>query len=227
MTHIRVHQRVSVHLAGADYLTDFGLERLFEASGFIDLSGVSSTGRQALQRVRAERPDLVILEAGIKDTAMPATVAALSELSGPPKVLILSDDPSPTAADAAFRTGAAGYLVRGDTLEDIAAALRIVHRGGTVSSCRSPRRTNGGASADPRLALRFKAFTPRDQTILRGIMAGRTNAQIARPMHVSEATIKAAVARIRQQLGVENRIQIAVQAVQAGLTLVPPGEVPK
>jgi DNA-binding NarL/FixJ family response regulator len=224
MAHVREMQRVGVHLAGVDYLSDFGLEKLFEASGFVDLSGVSSTGRQAVQRVRAERPDVVILEAGIRDTGLPATVAALAGLTDPPKVLILSDDCSGTAADAALRTGASGYLVRGDTLEDVAAALRIVHRGGMVSSCRPPRRNAGGASLDPGLALRFRAFAARDQAILRGIVTGQTNVQIARLLHVSEATVKAAVARIRQQLGVENRIQIAVKAVQAGLDTPPPSE---
>jgi DNA-binding NarL/FixJ family response regulator len=222
MGHVRIQQHVSVHLAGVDYLTDFGLEKLFEASGFVEIAGVSSTGRQAIQRVRSERPDVVILDAGIRDSGLPGTLAGLLTLDGAPKVLVLSDNPSGAAAEAALAAGASGYLVRGDTLEDVAAAVRIVHRGGTVSSCR-PVGSPGadGPQLDPKLVLRFKSFNPREQAIIRGIVLGQTNAQISRPMHVSEATVKAQVSRIRQQLGAENRIQIAVQAVQAGLGAAP------
>jgi DNA-binding NarL/FixJ family response regulator len=226
MVHVRTAQRVSVHLVGIDYLTDFGLEKLFEASGFVELTGTSSTGRQSIQRVRAERPDVVIVDAGVADDGMPATLAALLTLTGPPKVLVLADEASGAAAEAVLGAGASGYLVRGDTLEDIAAALRIAHRGGSVSSCQPARRAPGasGPTPDPKLALRFKAFNPREKAILRGILLGQTNAQIARPLHVSEATVKAQIAKIRQQLGVDNRIQIAVQAVQAGIGLVPEAE---
>jgi DNA-binding NarL/FixJ family response regulator len=195
----------------------------------VELSGTSSTGRQSVQRVRAEHPDVVILDTGVADDGMPATLAALLTLAGPPKVLVLSDEPSGAAAEAVLGAGASGYLVRGDTLEDIAAALRIVHRGGMVSSCPPARRAPGasGLTPDPKLALRFKAFNAREKSILRGILLGQTNAQIARPLHVSEATIKAQVAKIRQQLGVENRIQIAVQAVQAGIGLPSEAEPPR
>jgi DNA-binding NarL/FixJ family response regulator len=227
MVHVRTPQRVSVHLVGIDYLTDFGLEKLFEASGFVELSGTSSTGRQSIQRVRAERPDVVILDAGVTDEGMSATLASLLTLTGAPKVLVLSDDASGSASEAVLQAGASGFLVRGDTLQDVAAALRIVHHGGSVSSCQPVRRGSGasGITPDPRLALRFKAFNSRERTILHGIVLGQTNAQIARPLHLSEATVKAQIAKMRQQLGVENRIQIAVQAVQAGIGL-PPGAEP-
>ena len=156
-TNDRHEQSLTVHLAGNDYLTGVALAQLFSQSGFIDVTGFSRHGAEAVACVRSERPDVVLVDASITDGGLDETTAAICRTSGGPKVAILSTDrtgDSGRAMDAAFAAGASSYIVRDSTVEDIAAALRIVHRGGLVNAvfpaCRhAPSNTLSSAARAP------------------------------------------------------------------------------
>lgn len=173
--------------------------------------------------MRAERPDIVLIDASITGGGLAETTSAISQLKDGPTVAILSTDrtgDSGRAMDAAFAAGASSYIVRDSSVEDIAAALRLVHRRGLVNAvfpaCRhSPRPVN---RSDAHLMKRFGTLSSRDQQIVGALANGCTNLQISRQLNVSEATIKARLAQVMQLLGVDNRVQIAVAAVRAGVS---------
>lgn len=213
---------LTVHLAGSDYLTELALIQLFDQSGFIGVTGFSRQGTETIACVEAEQPDVVLIDASMSDGGLEDTIAAICGMRGGPKVAILSTDQagdSGQAMDAAFAAGASSYIVRDSTVEDIAAALRIVYRGGFVNavfpSCRhAPRLAN---RSDAHLANRFGSMSSRDREIVGALAKGHTNLQISRQLNLSEATIKARLAQVMQVLGVDNRVMIAVAAVRAGV----------
>ncbi|MHA7276847.1 LuxR C-terminal-related transcriptional regulator [Arthrobacter sp. HLT1-21] len=216
-------QSLTVHLAGNDYLTGLALAQLLNRSGFIEVTGLSTHGTQAVAQVRTEHPDVVLVDALISDRGLAETTSAISRLAGAPKVAILSANrtgDSGSAMGAAFAAGASSYIVRDFTVEDIAAALRIVHRGGVVNAvfpaCRHAPRPVAGM--DAQVVSRFESMSGRDLLIVGALADGQTNLQISRKMNLSEATIKARLAQVMQLLGVDNRVQIAVAAVRAGVT---------
>ncbi|MHA7155202.1 response regulator transcription factor [Arthrobacter sp. TMN-50] len=174
--------------------------------------------------MEAEHPGVVLVDALISGHGPAETVSEICRLPVAPKVAILSahrTGDSGSDMDAAFAAGASSYIVRDLTVEDIAASLRIVHRGGLVNavfpSCRhAPRPENG---LDAQLASRFELLSARDLLIVAALASGHTNLQISRKMNLSEATIKARLAQVMQSLGVDNRVQIAVAAVKAGIPI--------
>lgn len=219
---------LTVHLAGSDYLTGVGLAKLLDAADFIEVTGLSTSGMQTIQRVQVEEPDIVLMDAHIANSGHAETTGAISAMACGTKVVTLCPFANASATkvmETAFDAGASSFLVTDLTLEDIAAALRIVHRGGMVSALFPGGRTkiDGGsrtdtfASADPSVLNRFNTLSTRDLQIVLALAEGHTNMQISKQMHLSEATVKARLARIMQQLGFENRVQIAVAAVRAGL----------
>lgn len=220
-------RRLTVHVAGADYLTGVGLAQLLGAAAFIEVTGFSTSGREAVERVKLEEPDIVLMDALISGAGHAETTSDISQLGCGTKVVVLSAAARGAAGDlmeAAFEAGAASFLVTDTTLEDVAAALRIVHRGGFVSAVAPRPRKNLEAQpgVDPATMVRFDSLGARDLEIVRALAEGQTNLQISRRMHLSEATVKARLARVMQQFGFENRVQVAVAAIDAGIRSRPP-----
>lgn len=214
---------VSVQMFGVDYLTSLALVHLFERSGFISLGGFSTRLPDALELIAQRQPDVVLLDAVVGENEVQAAIGAVSRMVNAPKVVILSarsGGDSKTAIRDAFKAGAAAYLIRNLALEDIAAALRIVHRGGLVNaafpSCSHDSESHAHR-IDSRLHARLQQLNVRDRKIVTALAHGHTNTEIARTINVSEATVKARLAEVMQRLGLQNRVQVAVAAARAGL----------
>ncbi len=212
---------VSVHLAGSDYLTGVGLAKLLGEASYISITGISFSGRDAVGQVTEQEPDVVLLDGLIQDDGVIETTAALRSARSGSKIVILSGETPPASDDLMqdlFHAGAACHLTRDTTLEDLAAALRIVHRGGLTNAVLAhqthhPETIPGDAR---RIVATLKALNARDRRIVEALVEGQTNAEISAKMHLSESTVKARVAEIMRRTGTTNRVQIAVAAVRAG-----------
>jgi DNA-binding NarL/FixJ family response regulator len=127
---------------------------------------------------------------------------------------------------AALSAGASGFLTKDTPPEGLADAVRAIARGDTLLSPSITRRLvetytrlpPPGLTTPPRLAT----LTARELDVLREIARGRSNAQIAEQLFVSEATVKTHVSRILAKLRLPDRIQAVVLAYECGL--VRPGE---
>ena len=128
------------------------------------------------------------------------------------------------AAFAALRAGASGFLLKDARPAELAEAIRTVAAGDAVVAPRVTRRMlelfadrlpDGQADTpeDPRLA----ALTAREREVLVAIAEGLSNAEIASRLYLSEATVKTHVAHVLDKLGVRDRVQAVVVALQTGL----------
>ena len=134
-------------------------------------------------------------------------IDAIPRLTTP--VLVLTAYASDEQIDAVLRAGARGYLLKGAALEEIGRAIRTVARGESY--------------LDPRIASRVAALahaprlSPRERDVLRLLVDGNSNKEIAAALRVTERTVKFHVTSIFNKLGAENRAQAVTIAHQRGL----------
>lgn len=197
-------------------MTIAGLRQLLKPFSFISVTGVSSDDESTLSALEDEEPHVLVLSASSEaDVHVIAREARAS--NGALKIVVLVDEILAVRLAGTTRTRLEGILIRGgDSLQDIGAVLRIVHQGGRVTSSYDAGPGARSPSISPELAARLQALSVRESVILRELANGRTNAEIARPLHVSVATIKSDLARIMSIMGTSSRVDLAVLAVRSG-----------
>ncbi|WP_394938367.1 LuxR C-terminal-related transcriptional regulator [Psychromicrobium sp. YIM B11713] len=209
---------IRVHIAGGNFLTRLGLGQLFASAGFIEVSGISRTETEAIRRLQMERPDIAVVDTEIGTESCHTVLQALKLSGARTRVIILASLEALSTMDSFVEAGVSSFLDKRCMLEDIASIIRVVNAGGVVFS--SPPQNVRGSSihrgTTPQ-SERFHALNARDRRIVQAIASGLTNGQIGNLLHISEATVKAHLAQIMRSVGIDNRVQLAVAADNAGL----------
>jgi DNA-binding NarL/FixJ family response regulator len=185
-----------------------GLVGLLDLRDDMTVVGEAGTGKDAVAKVRATIPHVVLM-----DVRMPVMdgIEATTQIDGAARVLILTYSEEPDIIAKAIQAGAAGYLVHGRfTADELAEAIIRVHGGGShVSPTVAVAlfdlvRTSPGGSSVPTQA---DGLTEREVDVMTLISRGRSNAEIAAELYVSEKTVKNHINRAYTKLGVTNRAQ--------------------
>jgi DNA-binding NarL/FixJ family response regulator len=120
----------------------------------------------------------------------------------------------------ALRAGASGFLLKTAPLPELVAAIEAVAAGDAFLDTRSTRRLLDQVARRLPVAVAAGAgdvLTPREQTVLRMVAGGQTNAEIATALHLSEATIKTHVSSMLGKLGLRDRVQAVIYAYENGI----------
>jgi two-component system, NarL family, response regulator len=190
-----------------------GLAAMLSFQKDMHVTGHAKNGREAIEQFRTLRPDVVLM-----DLAMPelegvgAIIAIRSEFPGA-RILVLTTYDGDENVYRALENGAKGYLLKDCSTEDLLAAIRKVHSGGTHVSER----------AAARLAERTMsggALSAREIEVLALIAAGKSNKEIAGLLFISEGTVKTHVLSIHEKLGVGDRTEAVVTAIKRGILRV-------
>lgn len=213
---------IRVHIAGGNFLTRLGLGQLFASAGFIEVSGISRTEAEAIRRIQSERPDIAVIDTEIGADVCRSILQSLKLSGARTRVIVLASLEALETLDSFVEAGASSFLDKRSMLEDIAAVIRVVNAGGVVYSAAPQINRNNSAlrSVSPQ-SERFQALNARDRRIVHAIANGLTNGQIGNLLHISEATVKAHLAQIMRGVGIDNRVQLAVAAENAGLFDLP------
>lgn len=171
--------------------------------------GQAGTGKDAIVQARAHRPHVILM-----DVRMPVMdgVEATAHLALDTKVLMLTYTEDQEMVGKAIQAGARGYLVHGHfTPEELGEAIVKVHGGGAhLSPTVAPtlfdlvRQRDHGPEP---LAAMHEGLTERELEVMNQIATGRTNAQIAEHLYLSEKTIKNHINRVYTKLGVKHRAE--------------------
>jgi DNA-binding NarL/FixJ family response regulator len=211
-----------VLIADDDDLMRAGLAELLTADPEIDIVGLASSGRQAVERTRRLAPDVVLMDVRMPDLDGIAATRELSRAVPGAKVLILTTFEQDDYIFGALRAGASGFLLKRTPPEELIAAVHTVAAGDSLLSPSVTRRVihRMAQQPTPELADRdmLEALTPRERDVLELIARGLTNREIAASLVVEESTIRTHVKRILMKLGLRDRVQAVILAYETGLT---------
>ena len=189
------------------------LGRQLEAEG-IEVAGTTTRAEEAVDLTGDARPDIVLLDLRMPGMDGLVALQKLREEHPDVKVVILSGENDAGRIDRALAAGAAAFVVKTASADDIAHALRAVMGDATVYYT-TPRETSE-ASPEP-AAPDAAGLTRREREILALVAAGHSNARLGRMLWVTEQTIKFHLSNIYRKLGVSNRTEAAARAYSLGL----------
>lgn len=209
-------KKTKVLIADDHEVVRSGMASLF-AGTELELVAGAATAEEAVKLTVRHRPDVVLLDIRLAEGDGLTALSRIKMERPETPVLILSTYDNPTYVARASALGAAGYLLKGASREQLLAAIRKAAGGETVWTREELRRVTG-ALATPRLAADVDVpLTQRESEVLRLLALGQTNKEIAQALHISYETVKEHVQHILRKLGVSDRTQAAVWAVRKGL----------
>jgi DNA-binding NarL/FixJ family response regulator len=214
------------------------IKAILATDSSLEVVGEAQDGQQATQRCRELRPDLVLMDVSMPGMDGIEATRRLKAEFPETSVLILTAHADHRLLMDAVKAGAAGYVLKGEHTDHVLDAVRAVLNGETPldqglamsllrrlgeeqeEAARSTparplpeptSRERGAATSLP------DALTSREMEVLSRIALGETNRQIAEELHISLSTVKRHLERILSKLGVSDRTQAAVKAIEIGL----------
>lgn len=201
-----------------------GLTSLLEAKPDLEVVGEAEDGQQAIAQVAALQPDVVLMDVRMPVMDGVAASRLISEQFPQTKVLVLTTFDDDEYVSQAIRVGARGYLLKDTHSDDLASAIRAVHKGytqlgpGLIEKALSASRNSEGtapvsfAETPANLPPELTGLTTREREVLSLIVAGASNREIGERLYISERTVKNHITHILKQLNVRDRTQAAMFA---------------
>lgn len=204
----------SVIIVDDHQLAREGLRAVLESDG-INIVGVAENGEKAVRLTKELVPDIVLMDVRLGDgiDGLEAT-RQIAALQLPTRVIMLTLHDMPGYVREALSAGAAGYVLKDTAIGDLKQAIDQVVAG---QSALPIDLVSAAMKADTRTATLndlSSVLTDREQEVVELVAEGLTNKEIARRLEISPATVKAHVERLIGKLGVADRTQAAVLAVQ-------------
>ncbi|MGQ0431122.1 MAG: response regulator [Microthrixaceae bacterium] len=198
-----------------------GVARILGPEDGFEVEDECNDGDEAAAGVAAHRPDLVLMDIRMRRMDGVTATRLLHEDPDVPPVLVLTTFDDDDALWGALDAGAAGFILKDASAEDLIAAARAVAGGAAWLDPKVAPRvlTAFRAHVRPRLgeAARLPELTDREHDVLRHMARGATNTEVAAVLLVSEATVKTHVGAIFAKLGVRDRAAAIVYAYDHGI----------
>ena len=214
---------IKVLLADDEGLVRSGFKVLLDLEDDIMVVGEATTGAEAVERARASRPDVILMDIrmpqldGIEATREIANTSGLKDVH----VLILTTYDTDTYVFEALQAGASGFLLKDAGPAELLHAIRVVAAGDALLAPRITRRLiaqfTAGRIANQAAEDRLAVLTPREREVLALVGQGLSNDEIGAAMVLSPATARTHVSRAMTKLGARDRAQLVVIAYQTGL----------
>jgi DNA-binding NarL/FixJ family response regulator len=215
--------QLRVLLVDDDPLVRTGLSMILGSAQDIEVAGEASDGDEAVSRVRATAPDVVIMDIRMRRMDGLAATKAVTALTDPPKVLVLTTYDLDEYVFDALAAGASGFLLKEGSPQEIIEAVRTVAKGDVMLSPSTTRKLVGhfiAARANPRrerALTKLATLSEREREVVVAVAQGKSNADIAGTLFLSEATVKTHITRTFAKLDVTNRVQLTIFAYEAGM----------
>jgi DNA-binding NarL/FixJ family response regulator len=198
-----------------------GVARILGPDDGFEVVAECDDGDEVAATVDEHQPDVVLMDIRMRRVDGVTATQQLAATANPPPVLVLTTFDDDDALWGALDAGAAGFVLKDASAEDLIAATRAVANGAAWLDPKvAPRVLHAFRSnVRPRLAeaARIDTLTPREHDVLRNIARGATNSEIAAALYVSEATVKTHVGTIFAKLGVRDRAAAIVFAFDHGI----------
>jgi two-component system nitrate/nitrite response regulator NarL len=192
-----------------------GISRGLTQSGRVTVVGEAGNGREGLSVIRAEHPDVAVVDSHMPDIDGIALTHAVTRDELSTRVLLLSASADASTVFRALQAGARGYLAKESSRTEIIAAVVAVAKGGTVIP------PELGAGVADQIRIRALADTPplssREREVLAAFARGESIPQVAASLYLAPSTVKTHTQRLYEKLGVSDRAAAVAEAMRRGL----------
>jgi DNA-binding NarL/FixJ family response regulator len=213
---------IRVLLVDDDDLMRAGLRAVLSSDSSVEVVGEAGNGRGAVERARALRPDLVLMDVRMPELDGIAATREVLATSPEVKVVILTTFEQDDYIFGALNAGASGFLLKRTGPEELLAAIHTVAAGDSLLSPSVTRTVIDRMARQPTPEIGsgrlLDELTPREREVLELIARGLSNGEIAAQLVIEESTVKTHVKRILMKLHLRDRIQAVIFAYESGLT---------
>jgi DNA-binding NarL/FixJ family response regulator len=212
---------IRVALVDDQAIVRAGLARILSPADGFEVVAECADGREAVQQLPALHPDVVLMDVRMPHLDGIAATVQLRAADDPLDILVLTTFGEDEVLWGAIAAGAAGFVLKDCSAEDLIAAVRAIAGGGAwFDPGVAPRLLDQYRRVvvpTAREAARLQLLTDRENEILRLMARGATNGEIAETLHVAEATVKTHIGSIFAKLGVRDRAAAIVFAYDHGV----------
>ncbi|MFF4774159.1 response regulator [Microtetraspora fusca] len=213
---------IRVVLADDEPMIRVGVRSILTTDPEIEVVAEAGDGREAVELVRAHRPDIAMLDIRMPRLDGLSAVAELRAAVPDVAIIVLTTFDEDEYVSRALAEGAAGFLLKAADPRELIIGVRAVADGAAYLSPRIAQkviaRLGGGRLSRADTARRHvETLTPREREVLALVGRGLSNQDIGRELFLSEGTVKSHVSAILLRLGLNNRVQAAIVAYEAGL----------
>jgi DNA-binding NarL/FixJ family response regulator len=216
---------IKILLVEDQKLMRIGIKSLFNDYPELEIIGEALNGKEAIEKAKLIKPDIILMDIGLPDISGIDAAKKILENNSNIKIIILTSHINEQELNASLTAGASAYVIKDINTEYLMNVIKMVKDGAMwIDPHVVPfiREKNNGI-IPPRQISRtvFKQnhsnLTQREYEVLKLVVDGQSNSQIAKSLTISEHTAKAHVCNIIQKLVVDDRTQAAVKALKEGL----------
>jgi DNA-binding NarL/FixJ family response regulator len=214
---------IRILIVDDDALVRAGLSMILDGTEDVRVVGEAADGSEVADAVAACSPDVVLMDIRMPGVDGLSATESLRAQENAPQIIVLTTFEAGDDVLRALRAGAAGFLLKDTPPPEIVRAIRLVAAGEAMLSPTVTRRLishvadDGLAGRGARARELLDRLTDREREVAIAIGQGKSNAEIAAELYMSVATVKAHVSRLLQKLDLDNRVQIALLAHDAGV----------
>ena len=205
-------EHLRVFLADDHPLIRAGIRAALASTSDMVLVGEAADGHGLVERCRAAAPDVIVLDLHMPGPAPFALMAALRAGCPAARLLILTAYDDDVYVRAALAAGAAGYMLKDESSDELVRAIRAVAQGNSWFGPPGAARWAAGAPASAPPAL-----TTREREVLRCVVDGKNNRETAVLLGVNEKAVEKSLRGLLAKLGVATRLEAAIRAMHEGL----------
>jgi DNA-binding NarL/FixJ family response regulator len=213
-------QKIRVALADDQRLLREGLRTILEAAPDIIVVGEAEDGMAATTLAITLQPDVMLMDIRMPLRDGIAATEAIHKTHPAIRILLLTTYDTPETVVDGLRAGAAGYLLKDCSAEELCSAVRTVARGQVVLQTPSAAQLLAALSLPTAVPAHAQGdssgLTERERDVLQLVVRGRNNTEIAVELFVSEATVKTHINHIFSKLGARDRAHAVILAHQLG-----------
>ena len=217
--------QIKILLVEDQKLMRIGIKSLFNDYPEMEVIGEAENGKEAIEKAKLIKPDIILMDIGLPDISGIDATKQILEHNDNIKIIILTSHINESELNASLTAGANAYVIKDISTEFLMSIIRMIKAGAMwIDPKVVPFIRDKNNGVIPSRQLSRSAFrqnhsnlTQREYEVLRLVVDGQSNSQIARTLTISEHTAKAHVCNIIQKLVVDDRTQAAVKALKEGL----------
>jgi len=212
-------ERIKVLIVDDHRVVRQGLRTFLELHEDIDVVGEADDGLAAVEKVSQLKPDVVLMDLVMPQLDGISATRQVKALGTGAKVIALTSFTEDDKVFPAIQAGAASYLLKDVSPDDLVEAIRAVHRGEARLHPDIARKLmeQVAQQSSPRRDTPAEEITERERDVIRLVAQGRSNHEIAQELFISEKTVKTHISNILNKLNLEDRTQLAIYAIRKGL----------